>query len=104
MIKRFPFDLKRHTLRHKLFGYMFILTLPLLALFFAGVFLIMGFTGTKQKFYETLQFQSRVLERQVSDHFNALAVMGIQLAEDSDHIIASYLEENDYKVILKYVQ
>ncbi len=95
MIKRFPFDLKRHTLRHKLFGYMFILTLPLLALFFAGVFLIMGFTGTKQKFYETLQFQSRVLERQVSDHFNALAVMGIQLAEDSDRIIASYLEEND---------
>ena len=94
MVNLSSFGLKRHTLRHKLFGYMFILTILLLVLFFAGVFLIMGFTGTKQKFYETLNFQSQVLERQISDHFNGLAVMGIQLAEDSDRIIASYLEDN----------
>ena len=95
MINLSSFGLKRHTLRHKLFGYMFILTILLLSLFFAGVFLIMGFTGTKQKYYEALKFQSKVFERQVSDYFNTLAVMGIQLAEDSDGIIASYLKEND---------
>lgn len=40
------------------------------------------------------EMQSQVFERQISSHFNNLAVMGIQLAEESDHIIASYLKEN----------
>lgn len=40
------------------------------------------------------EMQSQVFERQISFHFNNLAVMGIQLAEESDHIIAFYLKEN----------
>ena len=40
------------------------------------------------------EMQSQVFERQISSQFNNLAVMGIQLAEESDHIIASYLKEN----------
>ncbi len=94
MVNLSSFILKKHTLRRKLFGYMFILAILLLGLFLAGVFLIMGFAGTKQKFYKTLEFQSQVLERQISSHFNNLAVMGIQLAEESDYIITSYLKEN----------
>lgn len=94
MVNLSSFAFKKHTLRRKLFSYMFILAILLLGLFFAGVFLIMGFTCTRQKFYKTLDFQSQVFERQISSHFNNLAVMGIQLAEESDHIIASYLKEN----------
>ena len=94
MVNLSSFAFKKHTLRRKLFSYMFILAILLLGLFFAGVFLIMGFTCTRQKFYKTLDFQSQVFERQISSHFNNLAVMGIQLTEESDHIIASYLKEN----------
>lgn len=94
MVNLSSFAFKKHTLRRKLFSYMFILAILLLGLFFADVFLIMGFTCTRQKFYKTLDFQSQVFERQISSHFNNLAVMGIQLAEESDHIIASYLKEN----------
>ncbi len=94
MVSFSSFSLRKHTLRRKLFGYMFILASLLLGLFLTGVFLIMGFSGTKEKFYKTLEFQSQVLERQINSHFNNLAVMGIQLAEESDRIITSYLKEN----------
>ena len=94
MVNLSSFAFKKHTLRRKLFSYMFILAILLLGLFFAGVFLIMGFTCTRQKFYKTLDFQSQVFERQISSHFNNLAVMGIQLAEESEDIIASYVNEN----------
>lgn len=85
---------KKQTLKRKLFGYMFILAVLLLVLLLVGMFLILGFTGTKQKIYKTLDFQAEVFDRQISSHYNGLAVLGVQLSESSTEIIEDYLNKN----------
>ncbi len=87
--------MKRHTLRRKLFAYMFILVVLLLLLFFIGTFLIGGYSGTKHQIADTLEFQSQVFERQVVSHYSNLAVMGIQLSESTTCELEYYLEENN---------
>lgn len=86
--------MKRHTLRRKLFAYMLILVALLLLLFFIGTFLIGGYSGTKHRIADTLEFQSQVFARQVVSHYSNLAVMGIQLSESTTCALEGYLEEN----------
>ncbi len=86
---------KKHTLKHKLFAYMFLLAVFLLLLFFIGMFLIGGYTDTKQQIADTLEFQTEVFERQITSYYNNLAVMGIQLSERTAGCIDRYLSEND---------
>ncbi len=95
MVKLSGFAVKKQTLKRKLFLYMFILAVLLLALVMAGMFLIGGFTGTKKRVYKTIDFQMEVFKRQVSSHYNGLAVMGIQLSEESAEIIEDYLAVNN---------
>lgn len=94
MIKT-SFTQKKHTLQRKLFTYMFALVVLLLILFFVGTFLIGGYTGAKRQISETLEFQAQVFERQITTHFNNLAVMGIQLSERMTLELERYLEKND---------
>lgn len=86
--------MKKHTLRRKLFAYMFILVVLLLLLFFVGTFLIGGYSGTKRQISDTLEFQSQVFERQIISHYSSLAVMGIQLSEATTHELELYLDAN----------
>lgn len=85
--------MKKHTLRRKLFAYMFILVALLLLLFFIGTFLIGGYSGTKHQIADTLEFQSQVFTRQVVSHYSNLAVMGIQLSETTTRELEGYLDE-----------
>lgn len=87
--------MKKHTLRRKLFAYMFILVALLLLLFFIGTFLIGGYSGTKHKIADTLEFQSQVFSRQVVSHYSNLAVMGIQLSESVTWELEGYLDDNN---------
>lgn len=89
------FAQRKHSLRRKLFGYMFVLAIALLILFFVGFFLIGGYTGTKARISNTLNFQSDVFERQVKSYFENLTVMEVHFSEESTEIIENYLSENE---------
>lgn len=85
---------KTRSLRRKLMTYMLALAVLLGFLLFAGIYLIGGFTGTKQKLYDTLDFQTDVFARQVTTHYDGLAAMGIQLSEKTTALLEEYLAEN----------
>ncbi len=91
MIKLPALPHQKSTLMRKLFRYMFVFALVLLTLLFIGMFLIGGFTGTKSRISDTLHFQSEVFEQQVRNHYDGLAVLSIQLSEDSAKLIENYL-------------
>lgn len=86
---------KKRTLKRKLFWYMCILVLLLCGLLVAGMFLIGHFTGTKQHISETLEFQAEIFERQIDTYYDNLAVMSIQLSQNTTAILESYLDENE---------
>ena len=88
------FSGKKQSMKRKLFGYMFLLAVLLLVLLFAGLLLLGRFTGVKQETYETLEFQAVVFERQIESHMDSLAVMGIQLSNDTAATVDGYLAEN----------
>ena len=86
---------RRPTLRMKLFGYMFLLAVSLFLFLMAGIFLIGGFTQTKTKIANTMQFQMNVFERQIETHFDELSVMNIYLSYQTQKVIEKYLAENN---------
>lgn len=90
-----PIFSKNRSLRRKLLTYMLALVVLLSFLLFSGIFLIGGFTGTKQKLYDTLDFQTDVFARQVTTHYEGLAAMGIQLSEKTTALLEQYFAEND---------
>lgn len=85
---------KRSSMRRKLFAYMFLLATLVLTLLLSGLVLLGQFTGTKQKTYETLDFQAEVFSRQIQAHVEDLAVMGIHLSADTTKAIERFLTEN----------
>lgn len=85
---------KKRTLKRKLFGYMCVLVLLLSSLLVAGIFLVGHFTGTKQYISETLEFQTELFERQIDTYYDNLAVMSIQLSQNTTAILENYLDEN----------
>ena len=88
---KLPNNHGKTSLQRKLFKYMFILAVLLLTLLFAGLFLIGGFTGTKRRIANTLRFQCEVFERQISTHYDGLAVLSVQLSEATSELIDNYL-------------
>ena len=86
--------MKKQTLWRKLFAYMLALVVLLLLLFLIGTFLIGGYSGTRHKIADTLEFQSQVFARQVASHYSSLAVMGIQLSESVSSELEGYLNDN----------
>ncbi len=95
MVRLSAFTQRKHTLMRKLFGYMFILAILFLVMLLVGMFLILDFTGTKERIYKTLDFQAEVFERQITSHYNGLEVMGIRLSEESSAAIDEYLSVNN---------
>lgn len=85
---------KKQTLKRRLFGYMCILALLLCALLVAGMLLVGRFTGTKQRLAETLEFQTKLFERQIDTYYDNLAVMSVQLSYSTTAILEDYLSEN----------
>lgn len=81
---------KKQSMKHKLFGYMLVLAVILIVFFIAGLFLLGKVTSLKKETYNTLDFQEKVFEQQLRSYYNDLAVMGIQLSENSTYIIENY--------------
>lgn len=86
---------QKQTLKRKLFGYMCVLVTLLCLLLLIGLFLIGSFTGTKQRIYETLKFQTEIFERQIDTYYDGLAVMSLQLSYNVTKILENYLAENE---------
>ncbi len=91
MIKLPALSHQKSTLMRKLFRYMFVFALVLLTLLFIGMFLIGGLTGTKSRIADTLHFQGEVFEQQIRTQYDGLAVLSIQLSENSAKVIENYL-------------
>lgn len=85
---------KKQTLRRMLIRYICVLTILLCVLLLIGLYLTGSFTGTKQRIYETLEFQTEIFERQIDMYYKGLAVMSVQLSNTATNILEDYLDEN----------
>ena len=83
------------SLKSKLFVYMFLLTLLLLAILLVGLIVFGRTTSTAEVFREVLDIQMAVFEMDISAHFDQLAASAITLSEDMTAILEEYLQEND---------
>lgn len=91
------FTPRKQTLKRKLFAYMFLLVALLVLLLLLGMYFLGSYTGTKQRVAETLEYRSQTFEQQITSHYGNLAVMGIQLSEQTADCIGRYLAENELK-------
>ena len=81
---------KKHTMRRKLFGYMFVLAAVLLIALFAGLFMFGHISGTDKKLADTLRLQMEVFDREMSAYYNELAVRSINLSENTSKLAEQY--------------
>lgn len=82
------------SMKRKLFGYMMILVLLLLLVFFSGLFLFGQLNNTKKNLSEMLDLQMAVFEKDMVSFWEDLAVMNIYLSQDMTEILETYLVEN----------
>ncbi len=83
------------SLKSKLFVYMLLLTVLLLAILIVGLIVFGRTTSTAESFYEALDIQMEVFEKDISAHFDHLAASAITLSEDMTVLLEEYLQEND---------
>jgi len=83
------------SLKSKLFVYMLFLTLLLLVILTVGLVLFGRTTSTAASFYDTLDIQMEVFEKDISTHFDHLAASAITLSEEMTSILEEYLQSHD---------
>ena len=83
------------SLKSKLFVYMLLLTLLLLVILTVGLILFGRTTSTAESFYDALDIQMEVFEKDISTHFDHLAASAITLSEEMTSILEEYLQKND---------
>lgn len=79
------------TLKRKLFAYMLILTMLLLAMLTIGLVLFGRTNSTKDSYYEALDMQMEVFEKDIAVHFDHLAASAISLSEDMTALLETRL-------------
>lgn len=79
-------------MKRKLFGYMVLLACMVLTAFVIGLSLIGRFNSTEEDYYETLDLQMEVFEKDMEVKFEYWAFMGIHLSENMTDILDGYLE------------
>lgn len=81
------------SMKRKLFGYMFLLTILLLLALASGLLLLGRFGSTEKNIYEVLDIQMEVFEKDVFTHFDRLAAASIQLSLDTTALLEEHLSE-----------
>lgn len=94
MVNLSSLNLRRHSLQRRLFLTMLVLSMLLLGLFFVGMHFVLGYTDTKQRMGENLDFQLDIFARETTSYYKDLATMGILLSKESGGIVENYLAEN----------
>ena len=72
----------RHSLRHKLAGYMVLLTVLLIGMFCAGLFLSGSFTSPKAETAKALSTQMEFFRNDMRSQWRNVSVMGVNLSEE----------------------
>lgn len=83
------------SLKSKLFVYMLLLTLLLLLILTVGLIVFGRTTTTEATYYEALDIQMEVFERDITVHFDHLAASAITLSEEMTAVLETYLQTND---------
>ncbi|MBE6542426.1 MAG: hypothetical protein E7672_08275 [Ruminococcaceae bacterium] len=81
------------SLKSKLFAYMLLLTIILLAILTLGLIMFGHTNTTAETFYDVLDIQMEVFEKDISVHFDHLAASAISLSEDLTETLDKQLEE-----------
>ena len=84
----------RWSLKRRLFSYMLLLVCLLLLILVTALFLTDQFDNIEEDTYDALEMQIKVFEKDVTDHFDAIAAAGINLSETLTGTVESYLSEN----------
>ena len=92
----FPvFHYKQWSLKRKLFGYMLILTLLILFVLITALFLFGRFHSIGQNYYDILDTQMEVFEKDISHHYDHLAAACISLSRETGVLLEQQLTENN---------
>ena len=83
------------SLKSKLFVHMLLLTVLLLAILTVGLIVFGRTTSTAETFYDALDIQMEIFEKDISAHFEHLAASAITLSEDMTAILEEYLQTQD---------
>ena len=103
---------KRNILRYKLFQYMFLLAVLLMAAFLIGLSVIVTALRQRNTFRSSLQMQMRVFSQDISSEFETLEATGFQMSLSVTDEIRNYLngkhisfsEINDSEAHLRALQ
>lgn len=85
---------KKTPMRRRLFLYMLVLVVIMLAIIASGFSLLGNYVTAKDEFARDLSFQSDVFERQVDKYYDDLTMMGTSLSNDIGEITECYLVKN----------
>lgn len=85
---------KKIPMRRKLFIYMLVLAVIILAFLASGFVMLGNYSTTKERFAKELSFQSDVFERQIDKYYDNLTMMGSSLSNDIGEITEWYLTQN----------
>ena len=80
------------SLKRKLFVYMLLLAVLLLAILAAGLVLFGRTNSTAEIYHDTLTMQMEVFEKDISAHFDHLAASAISLSEEMTTILTDTLD------------
>ncbi len=83
------------SLKSKLFVYMLFLAILILIILIAGMVIFGRTTSTEETFYDALDIQMEVFEKDISAHFDHLAASAITMSEEMTAILESYLQTNN---------
>ncbi len=82
------------SLKSKLFICMLLLTVLLLSILTAGLIVFGHTTSTEDTFYDALDIQMEVFEKDIATHFDHLAASAIMLSEEMTDVLEAYLRAN----------
>ncbi len=87
----------RWSLKRRLFSYMMLLVCLLLLFLVTALFLTDQFDNIEENTYDALEMQIKVFEKDITDHFDAVAAAGISLSQSVTELVEDYLSERDIR-------
>ncbi|MBO5671365.1 MAG: hypothetical protein J6S41_07425, partial [Clostridia bacterium] len=87
----------RWSLKRRLFSYMMLLVCLLLLFLVTALFLTDQFDNIEENTYDALEMQIKVFEKDITDHFDAVAAAGISLSKTVTELVEDYLSERDIR-------
>ena len=87
----------RWSLKRRLFSYMMLLVCLLLLFLVTALFLTDQFDNIEENTYDALEMQIKVFEKDITDHFDAVAAAGISLSQTVTELVEDYLTEHDLR-------